>query len=66
MNLCVALHLSDLYELLMMDIISIFICMIRTKNPLRLTCAKICIVSLYTFIDVSLQEVLVLLFQFQF
>ncbi|KAF7379253.1 hypothetical protein HZH68_017098 [Vespula germanica] len=53
MNLCEALYLCDWYELSTNDVKSICICMIRARKPLRLTCAKFCVVSLRTFTDVS-------------
>ncbi|XP_043685170.1 odorant receptor 13a-like [Vespula pensylvanica] len=52
MNLCEALYLCDWYELSTKDVKSICICMIRARKPLRLTCAKFCVVSLRTFTDI--------------
>nr|XP_050868550.1 odorant receptor 13a-like [Vespula vulgaris] len=51
-NLCDALYHCDWYELSMIDVKSIYICMIRARKPLRLTCAKFCVVSLRTFADI--------------
>ncbi|XP_035733511.1 odorant receptor 13a-like isoform X1 [Vespa mandarinia] len=48
-NLCLALYHCDWYELSMIDMKSIYICMIRSRKPLQLTCAKFCVVSLRTF-----------------
>ncbi|KAF7378694.1 hypothetical protein HZH66_015481 [Vespula vulgaris] len=56
MNLCEALYLCDWYELSTNDVKSICICMIRARKPLRLTCAKFCVVSLRTFTDVSRRQ----------
>ncbi|KAL2729687.1 odorant receptor 13a-like, partial [Vespula squamosa] len=45
------LHSCDWYELSTMDMKSIWICTMRCSKPLRLTCAKFCILSVRTFID---------------
>nr|XP_050868549.1 odorant receptor 13a-like [Vespula vulgaris] len=50
-NLCDALYHCDWYELSTIDVKSIYICMIRARKPLQLTCAKFCVVSLRTFTD---------------
>ncbi|KAL2732152.1 odorant receptor 13a-like [Vespula squamosa] len=50
---CDELHSCDWYELSTMDMKSIWICMMRCSKPLRLTCAKFCILSVRTFIDPS-------------
>ncbi|XP_047370219.1 putative odorant receptor 69a isoform X1 [Vespa velutina] len=51
-NLCEALYHCDWYELSTIDVKSIYICMIRARKPLRLTCAKFCVISLRTFTDI--------------
>ncbi|KAL2736872.1 odorant receptor 13a-like, partial [Vespula squamosa] len=43
---CDELHSCDWYELSTMDMKSIWICMMRCSKPLRLTCAKFCILSI--------------------
>ncbi|KAL2732183.1 odorant receptor 13a-like [Vespula squamosa] len=48
---CDELHSCDWYELSTMDMKSIWICTMRCSKPLRLTCAKFCILSVRTFID---------------
>ncbi|XP_046837411.1 odorant receptor 13a-like [Vespa crabro] len=48
-NLCLALYHCDWYELSTIDMKSIYICMIRSRKPLQLTCAKFCVISLRTF-----------------
>ncbi|KAL2734673.1 odorant receptor 13a-like [Vespula maculifrons] len=54
-NLCDALYHCDWYELSTIDVKSIYICMIRARKPLQLTCAKFCVVSLRTFTDTLIE-----------
>ncbi|KAL2734639.1 odorant receptor 13a-like isoform X2 [Vespula maculifrons] len=51
-SLCDELYFCDWYELSKIDIKSISICMMRARKPLKLTCAKFCILSVHTFTDI--------------
>ncbi|KAL2734661.1 odorant receptor 13a-like isoform X2 [Vespula maculifrons] len=50
-NLCDELYFCEWYELSMIDMKSIWICMMRTSKPLKLTCAKFSVLSVRTFTD---------------
>ncbi|KAF7378721.1 hypothetical protein HZH66_015508 [Vespula vulgaris] len=50
-SLCEALYHCNWYELSTIDMKSICICMMRARKPLKLTCVKLCIVSLRTFTE---------------
>nr|KAF7387709.1 hypothetical protein H0235_018431 [Vespula pensylvanica] len=52
-SLCEELYFCDWYELSKIDIKSISICMMRTRKPLKLTCAKFCVLSMHTFTDID-------------
>ncbi|XP_046837412.1 odorant receptor 13a-like [Vespa crabro] len=52
-SICEALYFCDWYELSIIDMKSICICMMRSRNPLQLTGAKFNVLSLRTFIGVS-------------
>ncbi|KAF7379259.1 hypothetical protein HZH68_017104 [Vespula germanica] len=51
-SLCEALYHCNWYELSTIDMKSICICMMRARKPLKLTCVKLCIVSLRTFTEI--------------
>ncbi|XP_043685150.1 odorant receptor 4-like [Vespula pensylvanica] len=51
-NLCDELYFCEWYELSMIDMKSIWICMMRTSKPLKLTCAKFSVLSVRTFTDI--------------
>ncbi|KAL2731736.1 odorant receptor 13a-like [Vespula squamosa] len=55
-NLCDAIYHCDWYELSMINLKFLCICMVRAREPLQLTCAKFCVVSLCTFTEASYQH----------
>ncbi|KAL2734656.1 odorant receptor 13a-like [Vespula maculifrons] len=50
-NLCDELYFCNWYELSIIDMKSIWICMMRTSKPLKLTCAKFSVLSVRAFTD---------------
>ncbi|KAL2727366.1 odorant receptor 13a-like [Vespula squamosa] len=55
-NLCDAIYHYNWYELSMINLKFLCICMVRARKPLQLTCAKFCVVSLCTFTKASYQH----------